>query len=58
MYDISDEVSVFFFFFPFFAGILFVLVYRTDDYKRLKATVEKQSKKCIKCGCNVFGREW
>ncbi len=28
------------------AGILYVLVYRTDDYKRLKVTVEKQSKKC------------
>ena len=27
-------------------GILYVLVYRTDDYKRLKAIVEKQSKKC------------
>ena len=27
------------------AGILYVLVYRTDDYKRLKAIVDKQSKK-------------
>lgn len=28
------------------AGITWVLVYRTDKYKRLKAEVEKQSKKC------------
>ncbi|EGV92922.1 Transmembrane and coiled-coil domains protein 1 [Cricetulus griseus] len=27
-------------------GITWVLVYRTDKYKRLKAEVEKQSKKC------------
>ena len=31
---------------PTLIGILFVLVYRTDDYKRLKSIVEKQSKKC------------
>lgn len=29
-----------------FLGITWVLVYRTDKYKRLKAEVEKQSKKC------------
>ncbi|XP_025940406.1 calcium load-activated calcium channel isoform X2 [Apteryx rowi] len=29
-------------------GITWVLVYRTDKYKRLKAEVEKQSKKCLK----------
>lgn len=28
------------------SGITWVLVYRTDKYKRLKAEVEKQSKKC------------
>lgn len=28
-----------------FAGITWVLVYRTEKYKRLKAEVEKQSKK-------------
>ncbi|KAL7984701.1 hypothetical protein Chor_003271 [Crotalus horridus] len=27
-------------------GITWILVYRTDKYKRLKAEVEKQSKKC------------
>jgi hypothetical protein len=27
-------------------GLTWVLVYRTDKYKRLKAEVEKQSKKC------------
>lgn len=31
----------------FHIGILYLLVYRTDHYKRLKATVEKQSKKCV-----------
>lgn len=30
----------------FVSGITWVLVYRTDKYKRLKAEVEKQSKKC------------
>lgn len=30
----------------FDAGILYLLVYRTDHYKRLKSTVEKQSKRC------------
>ncbi|XP_064396498.1 calcium load-activated calcium channel-like isoform X2 [Halichondria panicea] len=29
-------------------GILYLFVYRTDSYKRLKATVEKQSKKLEK----------
>lgn len=29
----------------FVSGITWVLVYRTDKYKRLKAEVEKQSKK-------------
>uniref|UniRef100_F6X6Y9 Calcium load-activated calcium channel n=1 Tax=Ornithorhynchus anatinus TaxID=9258 RepID=F6X6Y9_ORNAN len=33
-------------------GITWVLVYRTDKYKRLKAEVEKQSKKC-KCDCLI-----
>ena len=27
-------------------GILYVLVYRTDNYKRLKTVVERQSKRC------------
>lgn len=30
-----------------YIGILYLLVYRTENYKRLKATVEKQSKKCM-----------
>lgn len=29
----------------FYPGITWVLVYRTEKYKRLKAEVEKQSKK-------------
>jgi len=40
-------------------GITWVLVYRTDKYKRLKAEVEKQSKKrklyeCMMCHLHVF----
>lgn len=27
-------------------GVLYLLMYRTENYKRLKAEVEKQSKKC------------
>ena len=30
------------------SGITYLLVYRTDKYKKLKAEVEKESKKC-KC---------
>lgn len=37
------------------AGITWVLVYRTDKYKRLKAEVEKQSKKCE---CGSFPGKW
>lgn len=29
-----------------FVGLTWILVYRTDKYKKLKAEVEKQSKKC------------
>ena len=28
------------------AGILYILVYRTENYKRLKSTIEKQTKRC------------
>lgn len=34
-----------------------MLVYRTDDYKRLKTIVDKQSKKCKDLGCNRNQRE-
>ena len=27
-------------------GILYLLVYRTENYKRLKSTIDRQSKKC------------
>lgn len=39
----------------YISGITWVLVYRTDKYKRLKAEVEKQSKKCelLTLKCNV-----
>uniref|UniRef100_A0A8C0BB14 Uncharacterized protein n=1 Tax=Buteo japonicus TaxID=224669 RepID=A0A8C0BB14_9AVES len=36
------------YFIVFVSGITWVLVYRTDKYKRLKAEVEKQSKKLEK----------
>ncbi|XP_029394561.1 calcium load-activated calcium channel [Mus pahari] len=38
-------------------GITWVLVYRTDKYKRLKAEVEKQSKKCEYDTDNLF-KNW
>lgn len=28
------------------SGILYLLVYRTENYKRLKSTIDRQSKKC------------
>ena len=30
----------------FFTGVTYLLVYRTDKYKKLTAEVEKDSKKC------------
>lgn len=38
-----------------FIGITYLLVYRTDKYKKLTAEVEKDSKKCeYLCYCRVF----
>jgi len=31
---------------PYFAGLTWLMVYRTSKYKKLKSEVEKQSKKC------------
>lgn len=43
---VAIGVLIFVFMCLYISGITWVLVYRTDKYKRLKAEVEKQSKKC------------
>lgn len=39
---ISEDVSI--------LGLTYLLVYKSDKYKKLKSEIERQSKKCKFCG--------
>lgn len=36
-----------------FTGLTWLMVYRTEKYQKLKAEVEKQSKKCMMSNCII-----
>lgn len=36
-----------------FIGLTWLMVYRTEKYQKLKAEVEKQSKKCMMSNCII-----
>lgn len=42
----DKPIDIYFTFYVCFAGLTWLMVYRTEKYQKLKAEVEKQSKKC------------
>lgn len=44
--------------FNLISGLTWLMVYRTEKYQKLKAEVERQSKKCKSAECNLHKAEY